>query len=652
MAAWLRMKDAPCDPVRSLFLPRFEPPKELCEPRIGAAAVVPLWVTAVLGILPVRLLSARARSLGAGLASPQRSLLAGPRRLVVQALRRASERGDTSEQSRSRNNRTGARSDEGQRQRRHDSERWDLHNSLSIADTDSIAAPLCTPAAPASAHTHTHTMARVAGTGVPGALPPPLPARPYTAPASRPRVSLSGLGDGFVSSPAKAGSGAFIHRDIFAPHQRSSLPPTQPALGDLGASGSGSGAGAASRTPQRSRSREEPDSIIPSASKLQAWDKKLGKYPLLGWLEAHTGIRKLYSASALLVAFCALVFKGVGMGLFTVLVGFLYPLHMSLKTIENCTGLFEEITGDNRGRHTEQELREKREEIIGQLRKWSQHTRTPHRATRLWRTDAGAGRSMRAASGAWRSSASLLLLLCSFVLFSPPAAVRLVYWVVYGLFSTFESLGDTALSWLPVYHPLKLLFLLWCFLPSWQGSQLVFDILVRPVLVRHEQAIEHGVHTAHQAAVFSAQRIGRSVRANSIQLSQALITKGMGLVNQVRAPPSAGALQSSGAADAPAAPVSGGSHIVRDRVASIESVERRLSDISEFDQSRSRGGSHLELSRVASSSAMDNRAKAVASIAAKGAGGDYFNSADEGQQEGVSNLAFEAAGRVAQANQR
>lgn len=226
---------------------------------------------------------------------------------------------------------------------------------------------------------------------------------------------------------------------------------------------------------------------------------------------------------------------------------------------------------------------------------------------------------------------------------------RLVYWVVYGLFTTFESLGDTALSWLPVYHPLKLLFLLWCFLPSWQGSQLVFDILVRPVLVRHEQAIEHGVHTAHQAAVFSAQRIGRSVRANSIQLSQALIKQGMNMVNQVRQPSAA----EVAAANAVAA---GGSPTVRDRVASIESVERRLSDISEFE-SRSRGGSHLENGARSISrrpSAIDNRAKAAASLAAaKGpASSGYFNGSDEGQQEGVSNLAFEAAGRVAQANQR
>lgn len=164
----------------------------------------------------------------------------------------------------------------------------------------------------------------------------------------------------------------------------------------------------------------------------------------LGWLESHTGIPKLYLASAILFCLLLLVFRGTGLGVVSVCVGFLWPLHMSLKTIENCTSLFEEISGDNRHRHTEEQIKEKRGEIVGQLRQW------------------------------------------------------LVYWVVYGLFNVFEQLSDFSLSWLPVYHPLKLVFLLWCFLPQYQGSQLVFDILVRPVLIRHESAIEQGVETASQ----------------------------------------------------------------------------------------------------------------------------------------------------------
>lgn len=76
-----------------------------------------------------------------------------------------------------------------------------------------------------------------------------------------------------------------------------------------------------------------------------------------------------------------LVFRGTGLSAVSVSVGFLYPLHMSLKTIENCTSLAEEISGENRHRHTEDEIIEKRGEIVGQLRQWSieEHARSIRR---------------------------------------------------------------------------------------------------------------------------------------------------------------------------------------------------------------------------------------------------------------------------------
>lgn len=178
---------------------------------------------------------------------------------------------------------------------------------------------------------------------------------------------------------------------------------------------------------------------------------------MLGWLESHTGVRKVYIASFLLLLLLLLVFRGTGMGCVSVLVGFLYPLHMSLKTIENCTSLFEQITGENRNKHTEEQIREKRGEIIGQLRQWSSHTHALEQRG-------------RPAATAWSRSAVRSLTHCN-VCVRVVCMCRLVYWVVYGLFNTLETLSDTALSWLPVYHPVKLLFLLWCSLPQYQGER-------------------------------------------------------------------------------------------------------------------------------------------------------------------------------------
>ena len=37
-----------------------------------------------------------------------------------------------------------------------------------------------------------------------------------------------------------------------------------------------------------------------------------------------------------------------------------------------------------------------------------------------------------------------------------------MYWVVFSIFSTFESFSDHLLFWLPFYYALKVAFLLYC----------------------------------------------------------------------------------------------------------------------------------------------------------------------------------------------
>ena len=364
----------------------------------------------------------------------------------------------------------------------------------------------------------------------------------------------------------------------------------------------------------------------------------------------------------LLLLTLLLVFRGTGMGVITILVGFLYPLHMSLKTIENCTGLFEQITGDQRANHTEEEIKEKRAEIIGQLRTWSRNK--PQEQTIV---------DTRHEHGHLSAVRAVLCAYCALISALPPPALvflcsccRLVYWVVYGLFSTLETLSDTALSWLPVYHPVKLMFLLWCFLPRYQGSLIVFDILVRPVLIRHESAIEYGVNTAQQAALFGVGRVGRVVRAKSIQLTQAIQSATHSAHNRANARDARGLsvgrvishplalaavvcaaawllsktgldMMSSSASAPPLADLPEGER-VRHRVAFIES-RSPLADI------------HEQPSASASPSPSSSSRPSWAH--ASGGEGEQYLPADEGlQQEGMLNNAFAAASKVAEARQR
>lgn len=47
---------------------------------------------------------------------------------------------------------------------------------------------------------------------------------------------------------------------------------------------------------------------------------------------------------------------------------------------------------------------------------------------------------------------------------------RLTYWVVFGVFDVFDGALDYLLYWLPYYELLKLIFLVWCFLPGTKVS--------------------------------------------------------------------------------------------------------------------------------------------------------------------------------------
>lgn len=86
-----------------------------------------------------------------------------------------------------------------------------------------------------------------------------------------------------------------------------------------------------------------------------------------------------------------------------------------------------------------------------------------------------------------------------------PPPFRLTYWVVYGLFRLFEFVGDYTLVWVPYYHPLKILFLVWCFHPSTAGCAVVYRWVIRPLYLPREDQIDRLIY---RAQVSSSQAIG------------------------------------------------------------------------------------------------------------------------------------------------
>ncbi|XP_059197451.1 receptor expression-enhancing protein 6 isoform X2 [Centropristis striata] len=88
----------------------------------------------------------------------------------------------------------------------------------------------------------------------------------------------------------------------------------------------------------------------------------------------------------------------------------------------------------------------------------------------------------------------------------------LTYWVVYGVFSLGEFFSDIFLYWFPFYYAFKCLFLLWCMAPmTWNGSQVIYNKLVRPIFLRHEATVDNMVSDLSGRAMNAAENFTKEV---------------------------------------------------------------------------------------------------------------------------------------------
>lgn len=94
----------------------------------------------------------------------------------------------------------------------------------------------------------------------------------------------------------------------------------------------------------------------------------------------------------------------------------------------------------------------------------------------------------------------------------------LTYWVVYGVFSLGEFFSDIFLYWFPFYYAFKCLFLLWCMAPiSWNGSQIIYTRIVRPVFLKHEATVDHMVNDLSGKAMSAAENLTREVLSTLVK---------------------------------------------------------------------------------------------------------------------------------------
>ncbi len=62
----------------------------------------------------------------------------------------------------------------------------------------------------------------------------------------------------------------------------------------------------------------------------------------------------------------------------------------------------------------------------------------------------------------------------------------LIYWAVFGFFILIDMFSPIIVKFVPFYLVMKILFLIWMFMPGSNGSKMVYGLIVKKILKRYE----------------------------------------------------------------------------------------------------------------------------------------------------------------------
>jgi receptor expression-enhancing protein 5/6 len=67
----------------------------------------------------------------------------------------------------------------------------------------------------------------------------------------------------------------------------------------------------------------------------------------------------------------------------------------------------------------------------------------------------------------------------------------LTYWVVFGCFTVFDGFAGTFLQYIPLYFFIKIVFLIWCFLPNTRGAAIIYNNFLIKCFKKYEGDLDN-----------------------------------------------------------------------------------------------------------------------------------------------------------------
>ena len=90
----------------------------------------------------------------------------------------------------------------------------------------------------------------------------------------------------------------------------------------------------------------------------------------------------------------------------------------------------------------------------------------------------------------------------------------LTYWVVYGVFSIIDIFTAFLIKIIPFYYTMKLMFLIWLFMPNFKGAVYIYNWLIGPLFRKYEGKIDKGVSKIVRKGQEVAQKAKETIEEN------------------------------------------------------------------------------------------------------------------------------------------
>ncbi|XP_051578618.1 receptor expression-enhancing protein 3-like isoform X3 [Myxocyprinus asiaticus] len=108
----------------------------------------------------------------------------------------------------------------------------------------------------------------------------------------------------------------------------------------------------------------------------------------------------------------------------------------------------------------------------------------------------------------------------------------MMYWIVFALYTVVETIMDLSMAWFPLYHELKVAFVIWLLTPYTRGASLIYRKFLHPMLASKEKEIDDYIVQAKERSYETMVNFGRQGLTIAATAAVSAAVKGQGAISE------------------------------------------------------------------------------------------------------------------------